>query len=300
MGPSSLDVGPFPLYTVFTMTDSHCHIHFQSYKEDMEEVIARTQTRGVRMITIGTQTSTSKYGIEVAEAHENMWCSVGLHPSHVHRQTIHEDDQEAFNTRAESFDKDYYRELIKSSSKVVAIGEVGLDFFRLPDIGKEDVMETQLINVHHALELANETDMPVILHVRDAHAEMVEVLKQYTESGRLERRGVVHCFTGTIEEARAYHDIGFYTSFTGIMTFRDKKDPEKLTPLMEVARDVPLEWMLVETDAPYLTPEPNRGKRNEPWMVIHVAEKIAKLKGVTVEEVERITDENANKLFKLA
>ncbi len=281
------------------MIDTHCHIHFRAFDADMQEVINRTLEKGVKMITIGTQTSTSKTGIEVAEANEGVWCTVGLHPSHTHRQTLHVDENESIETRAEEFDKDYYRELIASSSKVVAIGEVGLDYFRLPELGAEDVIVSQKVNVNHALELANELDLPVVLHVRDAHDDMQEILEQFTSSGRLKRRGVVHCFTGTLREAVAYHDLGFYTSFTGIVTFKDKKNPSDITPLMAVAKDLPLEWMILETDAPYLAPSPHRGERCEPWMVMSVAEKIAELKEVDVGEVERITDENAKKLFNI-
>ncbi len=283
------------------MTDSHCHIHFRAYGKDMDEVIKRTQEKGVRMITIGTQSDTSKLGVDVAEKYDGLWCTVGLHPSHTHAHTLHVDEDEAINTREETFDKDYYRKMIQSSSKVVAVGEVGLDFFRLPeDEGEaEKVRVAQESSLRSAMELANEMDLPLVLHVREAHNKMLDLISEFVERGELKKRGVVHCFTGTIDEARAYHELGFFTSFTGIITFQDRKDPTKVTPLQKVVQEVPLEWIMLETDAPYLSPHPGRGKRNEPWRVELVAEKVADLKGVSVSDVVKVTDENADKLFNI-
>ena len=149
------------------------------------------------------------------------------------------------------------------------------------------------------MELASELDLPLVLHVRDAHEKMLGLIKEFVDRGYLKKRGVVHCFTGTIEEARAYHELGFFTSFTGIITFQDRKDPTKITPLQKVVKEVPLEWMMLETDAPYLSPHPVRGKRNEPWRVELIAAKVAQLKGISISEVEMITDQNANKLFNI-
>jgi TatD DNase family protein len=283
------------------MIDTHCHIHFRAYGDDMDEVIKRTQDRRVRMITIGTQSDTSKDGIKVAEKHEGLWCTVGLHPSHTHAHTLHVDEDESINTREETFDKDFYRDLARSSNKVVAIGEVGLDYFRLPEdlTEAEKVKSAQESSLRSAIELADEIDLPLVLHVRDAHEKMIEIIKEFVDDDRLSRRGVVHCFTGTIEEARAYHGLGFYTSFTGIITFEDRKDPAKVTPLQKVVQDVPLEWLMLETDSPYLTPHPFRGERNEPWRVESIGEKVSFLKGVSIKEVEEVTDSNAKKLFRI-
>lgn len=279
------------------MIDTHCHIHFRAYKDNMNEVLERTRARGVKMITIGTQTSTSKEAVEIASAHPDIWCTVGLHPSHTHAHTLHTDQNEAIQTRAETFDQDYYRSLITSSSKVVAIGEVGLDYYRLPEEGAADVIEAQKRELWKAIELATETDLPLVLHIRDAHADMLEIIRQAQSKQMMGKGAVVHCFTGTTQEAQAYHALGIYTSFTGILTFKDKKHPERLTPLMETLQSIDLSWVLIETDAPYLTPHPHRGEQNEPWMVRFVAEKIAELKGLTLEEVDRITTDNAQRLF---
>ncbi|KKW35103.1 MAG: Mg-dependent DNase [Candidatus Giovannonibacteria bacterium GW2011_GWA2_53_7] len=169
------------------------------------------------------------------------------------------------------FDREAYRALATSSKKVVAIGEVGLDYYRLPSDEADTVVAAQKEHLGHALDLADELNLPVVLHVRDAHASMMAMLGAYRGVGRLARRGVVHCFTGTVDEARAYHALGFLTSFTGIVTFVDRKHPDELTELMKTVQALPLEMMLVETDAPYLAPQAHRGKRNEPWMVTLVA-----------------------------
>lgn len=280
----------------------------------MEDVIARTHEKGVGMITIGTQTSTSKEAIEVAEKYDGLWCTVGLHPSHTHPHTLHTDQNEAIKTRAEEFDKEYYRELVESSDKVVAIGEVGLDYYRLEKSVKQhpgldyaldytdeakEVIEQQKQELWKALELATEVDLPLVLHVRDAHADMLAMIQYAQAKGMINKGAVIHCFTGTTEEAHAYHDLGIYTSFTGIITFKDKKNPEAITPLMQTVKDLPLEWMMIETDAPYLAPHPHRGQQNEPWMVTFVAEKIAELKGLDVAEVDKITTENAKRFFSI-
>ena len=280
------------------MTDTHCHIHFRAYRDDLEAVITRNQEKGVRMVTIGTNVATSREAVAAAERF-GIWCTVGLHPSHTSEHTLHVDEDEAIQLGVEFFDADVYRTLVHSSKRVVGIGEVGLDFFRLPDDeqARREVVRAQTMAVEAALELANEEQLPVVLHVRDAHAPMQDILRRFTEGGKLSRRGVVHCFTGTLDEARAYHALGFFTSLTGIITFPDRKNPARRSPIQEMVARLPLEWTMVETDAPYLTPHPHRKERNEPWMVKFVAQKIAELQSISVEEVERITDENAERLF---
>ncbi|PIR47909.1 hypothetical protein COV06_00715 [Candidatus Uhrbacteria bacterium CG10_big_fil_rev_8_21_14_0_10_50_16] len=282
------------------MIDTHCHVHFQAYETNGAEVIKRSQAQGVEMITIGTQSTTSKEAIVTAESHEGIWCTVGLHPSHTHQHTLHTDQNEATEGQVENFNKEYYRDLIQRSNKVVAIGEVGLDYFRVSDEVAADVKLTQKIELWKAMELATETDLPLVLHIRDAHADMQALIRAAQEKRMISRGAVIHCFTGTTEEARAYHDLGIYTSFTGIITFRDKKHPDQLTPLMKTVQELPLEMMMIETDSPYLAPEPHRGEQNEPWMVRFVAEKIAELKGISVEEVDRITTNTAKTFFQLA
>lgn len=261
----------------------------------MDTVIQRTLQKGVRMITVGTQSTTSKNGIEVAQKYDGVYTTIGLHPNHTCEQHF-EDELEEIHTRCESFDPAYYRELAKDPN-VVAVGECGLDYYRIPgDVDRAALIVKQKEELYKQLSLADELNLPVVIHCRDAHADQVAMLKEFVEAGRLARRGVAHCFTGTIEEARAYHAIGFFTSFTGIITFPPRRG-EVTSPLQNVVRDCPLEMMMLETDAPYLTPEPHRGERNEPWMVQFVATKVAQLKEMTVEEVDRVTTKNAERLF---
>jgi TatD DNase family protein len=305
------------------LVDTHCHVHFNAYKDDMDEVIRRTLSKGVFMITVGTQTTTSANGLKVAERYDGVWATVGLHPNHLCEQEF-VDEQELGNgldgsnglkgfkakiqTRCETFDHSYYLDLARHP-KCVAIGECGLDYYRLPEnVDRDELIAKQKQTVRAHFDLAHEVGLPVVIHCRDAHADQLAIIREYVAAEKLQRRGVVHCFTGTMEEARSYVELGFLISFTGVITFPPKKQktPSPLTPLtpmtpstplQHVVRDLPLEYIMVETDAPYLTPVPHRGERNEPWMVEFVAAKIAELKGVDVEEVARVTSLNAARLF---
>lgn len=287
--------------------DTHCHVHFNAYKDDMDEVIRRSLDEGCFMITVGTQTTTSKKGIEMAEKYDGLWATVGLHPNHTCEQEFFDDDElppeeqatPKIKTRCESFDIDYYRDLAKSP-KVVAIGECGLDTYRIPEnLDREVVIKKQVEEVRAQFDLASELGLPVVIHCRDAHEEQRAIIKEYLDQGKLSRRGVIHCFTGTLDEAQKYIELGFLISFTGIITFPPRKYEGDISPLQQVVKDLPLESIMIETDAPYLTPVPFRGKRNEPYYVKHVAEKIAELKGVTIEEVMKVTLDNAIKCFNL-
>jgi TatD DNase family protein len=287
----------------FKLIDTHAHVHFQAYKDDMDEVVKRALERGIGMVTIGTQSTTSKKGIELAEKYEGVWCTIGLHPNHLHAQEFFDDnelppemkgdeDSTKVKTRSEKFDPAYYAELVKHP-KVVAIGEFGLDYFRIPPgADLESVKADQFLAVRQQLHFATQYQKPVVIHCRDAHADQAALLKEEIDNGGLERRGVIHCFTGTAKEAAVYRELGFYVAFGGIVTFGKN--------VMEAAKEVPLEQIVLETDAPYLTPAPNRGKRNEPLGVEIVAQKIAELKGISLEEVAKVTTENAQKLFGLS
>lgn len=286
--------------------DTHCHVHFQAYREDMDDIIRRSLDAGVGMITVGTQSTTSKNGIALAEQYDGVWCTIGLHPNHLHAQEfldenelppgikddIAEGDGPAkIKTRAERFDPEYYRALVRHP-KVVAIGEFGLDYYRLPPNVDADKMKAdQADAVRAQLQFATETVKPVVIHCRDAHQDQAQLLREAIARGGLARRGVIHCFTGTAEEAAMYRELGFLVSITGIVTFGKN--------VQEAVRDIPLDQIMLETDAPYLTPAPFRGKRNEPRYVEYVAQKVAELKGVSVDEVAKVTTENAMKLFQL-
>lgn len=281
------------------LIDSHCHVHFNAYREDMDEVIKRTLDLGVFMVTVGTQKDTSRKGLEVAEGYDGLWATVGLHPNHTVEQEFWDDDElppeeqtlPKTKTRAEVFDMDYYRKLAKHP-KCVGIGEFGLDYYRIPDgVDRAQVIRRQEETLRAQFDLASEMDKPVVIHCRDAYPQQAVMIREAIGEGKLARRGVIHCFTGTLQEAQVFLDLGFYISFSGILTFGKN--------LQEVARMLPLEKLLVETDAPYLTPAPDRGKRNEPWRVEYVAQKLAELKGVTFDEVAEQTVKNSKQIFGL-
>lgn len=291
------------------LIDTHCHVHFQAYKDDMDEVVKRALENGVGMITVGTQSTTSKKGIELAEKYDGVWATIGLHPNHLHKQEFFDENElpnetqislengvstnaaEKIKTRAESFDAEYYRELAKHP-KVVAIGEFGLDYYRVPPgVDLYQLKEDQKSACREQLRFASEVNKPVVIHCRDAHEDQAALIREEIARGGLTRRGVIHCFTGTAQEAAVYHELGFMVSITGIVTFGKN--------VQEAVRQIPLEQIMLETDAPYLTPAPHRGKRNEPKYVEQVAKMVAELHGVSVEEVARITTENAIRLFGL-
>jgi len=283
----------------FKLIDTHCHAHFQAYKEDMDAVVERALSQGIRLITVGTQSTTSKTGIDLAEKYDGVWAAIGLHPSHLHAQEFFDDNElppskrvtGKIKTRAEHFDPEYYRQLA-AHPKVVGIGEFGLDYFHHPPgLDVEQMKTDQKISVREQLKFASSVDKPVIIHCRDAHPEQHELLQSEIENGGLKRRGVIHCFTGSVSEAANYLELGFLISVTGIVTFSKE--------LQATVKQIPLDKLMIETDAPYLTPAPHRGKRNEPSYVKLVAEKIAEIKGISLEEVATVTTTNAIRLFKL-
>ena len=298
-----------PLRTIMFF-DSHCHIHFNAYRDDMDDVINRTLASGVFMMTVGTQQVTSRRGLEVAERFEGVWASVGLHPNHLVAQSFFDDDELApeesatpqIKTRAEIFDADYYRTLAQHP-KCVAIGECGLDYYRMPeDVDRDENISLQKKTVRAQFDLADELNLPVIIHCRDAYADQLEIVREYVAAGKLERRGVVHCFAGNLEEARAFVEQGFLLGFTGVITYPPRKTDvlvDGLTMSQQVIREIPLDHILIETDSPYLTPVPHRGKRSEPYFVKFVAQKVSDIKQISIDEVERTTFENAKRLFRI-
>jgi TatD DNase family protein len=213
-----------------------------------------------------------------------VYAAIGLHPVHTYQQMLDEEESH-FNSRAESFDEEFYTSLLYRNT--VAIGECGLDYYRLPAQGQEAVIRKQKTEFIKQLEFAKKHRLPVIIHCRDAYSDLIEILKnEYSDLP-----GVAHSFTDTWETAKKFLDLGFYIALNGILTF-DKTDK-----LAEVVRNSPFDRLLIETDAPYLTPPPNRGKRNEPGYVKYVAAKIAQIKKMDVEEVGQKTFDNACELF---
>lgn len=286
--------------SVSPIIDTHCHVHFNAYKQDMDEVIKHALAVGVFMITVGTQQDTSRRAVEVAEKYDGVWATIGLHPSHTSEQSFEDDDEtptSTIKTRSEEFDPAFYRELAQNK-KVVAIGECGLDYYHLPEnILVEEAKKKQKIALCAQLDLADELGLPVIIHSREAHTDQMEILREYIAAGKLTRRGVAHCFTGTLEEANDYINLGFLISVTGIIAFSPRKSDGSISPLQKIIQQISLESVMVETDAPYLAPPPYRGKRNEPAYVIEVAKKLAELHGKSLEEVIEATNNNAKRFF---
>jgi TatD DNase family protein len=276
----------------------------------MDDVIKRTLKKGVFMITVGTQKDTSKNGLLVSEKYDGLWASVGLHPNHLVAQSFFDDDElppekqttNKIKTRTEDFDYEYFRKLAQHP-KCVAIGECGLDFHRIPEeANKDEVIEKQYEVVRQHFDLATEMNLPIIIHCRDGYDEQADLVFEYTKEGKLQAGGVVHCFSGNLEQANKFIDLGLYVSFTGTITFPARKKDvliDGLTEIQNVVKNIPLEKILIETDSPYLTPLPYRGKRNEPSYVEFVAQKVAYLKNVSVDHVAKQTTLNAKKLFKL-
>lgn len=265
------------------MIDTHVHLDFKEFDRDREEAIKRFfDAGGEKMINVGCDLASSERSVELAEKNENIFASVGVHP--------HD---------AENLDKTVLERLeeLVVKEKVMAMGEIGLDFFR--DLSPREI---QIEAFRSQIELAKKHKKPVIIHCRDAYVDMVEILKSSKVSGWM---GVMHCFLGSWPIAEELLKMGFYLGFTGAITYPKKrllKDPLGLNfnvepEIFKVIKNTPLDRILIETDCPYLAPVPRRGERNEPMFVKHVAEKIAELKGISFEEVEKVTSENARKLF---
>ena len=274
--------------------DIHSHVNFKAFDEDRDEVIKRALENDTWVINVGTQIDTSKKAVEMANQYkEGVYAIIGLHP--IHTGASYHDEKELgeggkeFTSRGENFDKDAYRELLKDP-KVVGIGECGLDYFRLT----EESVEKQKNDFIAQIELANEFNKPLMLHIRNnpedkshnAYADALEILKACSKV-----KGDVHFFAGSVEDAKAFVDFGFTLSFTGVITFASSYD--------EVIKATPLDMIMSETDSPYVTPAPHRGKRNEPVYVSEVVKKIAQIKGLPDVEVAQAIRNNAKRVFDI-
>jgi TatD DNase family protein len=283
-----------------TFFDTHCHAQFSAYTDDADFVVQETLQANTWMILVGTQSTTSQNAITIAKRFsEGVFAAIGLHPNHLHVMHFDEDEL-SVQTRSERFDTQYYDALARDPH-VVAVGECGIDLYRLPEsLDRDAVLETQKEQFRLQIAFADTHNLPLIIHCRDAHKEVLAILRDTIARGGAKRRGVVHSFTGTWQEAEQYVALGFYIGFNGIITFPPRKTaPEAHEALLEAVRNVPLDRLLIETDAPYLSPVPKRGERNHPAHVRYVAERVAQLRGVTVEEIAARTTENARKLFSI-
>ena len=269
--------------------DAHTHIHFLAYKDDREEVLDRAKKAGVRMITVGTQNSTSISAVEFARANPGwVWATAGFHPGHFATEW-HHDKNEQIESDKEIFDLAKLKE-IASAPEVVAIGECGLDYFRIPE---EDVAtrKMQKEGFIAQLHLARDLQKPLMIHCRAAFQDLLEILERHRDSLNSPCPGAIHFFSGNLEEAKKLLELGFVFTFGGVVTFSRDYD--------EVVKLIPLERILPETDAPYVAPNPYRGKRNEPVYVLETIKKLAELKGVSVEEFAEATLQTAIKVFNL-
>ena len=249
--------------------DSHSHLDDDRFNEDRDVLIKSLKENKVDIaINVGADLETSINSVKLADKYDNIYATVGVHPhsaSEVTEETL-----------------DQFREMAKNE-KVVAIGEIGLDFYY--DNSPRDIQRKWF---KEQINLAKELDLPVVIHSRDATKETFDIIKE-AQDGSL--RGVLHCFSGSVEMAMEYIKLGFYISLGGPVTFKNAR------VVREVAEAVPLDKLLIETDCPYLTPEPYRGKRNEPMFVSYVAEKIAEIKNIPVEELAKATSKNTKDLF---
>lgn len=252
--------------------DSHAHLNDERFDEDREELINSLQEKGVDLVlNPGACIETSKSSVELANKYDFIYAAVGVHPHDVGDMT--EEDIETL------------RKLALENDKVKAIGEIGLDYY-YDTYPREDQKKW----FKRQIELANELKLPIIIHDRDAHGDTFEIIKN-TKSPEI--GCVLHCYSGNVELAREYVKMGCYISIPGTVTFKNNKKT------VEVVKEIPLEYLLIETDSPYMAPVPNRGKRNDPSMVQFVADKIAQEKGISYEQVCEATKENAKRFFNI-
>jgi TatD DNase family protein len=250
--------------------DTHCHLDFPEYAGKLDEVLGRARAAGVGVcVTIGTELKRFPGVRVVAEAHDHVWCSVGVHPHESEKELL--DDETALLAEA-------------AHPKVVGIGETGLDYYY-----EHSPREPQQKNFRNHIAAARKCGLPVIVHTRDADDDTIAILRDEMSKGDF--TGLIHCFTGTQKLADAALALGLYISVSGIATFKNS------APLRDVIKSVPLERLLVETDAPFLAPVPHRGRTNEPAFVVHTATMLAELKGVTPDELARATTDNFFRLF---
>ena len=279
-----------PLYfIIFMLIDTHSHINFNAYKDDFKQVIARSLANNVWMINIGTKYETSKRAIEIAKNYkQGVYAAIGFHPLY---------------SQEEEFNCGQYKELTKNK-KVVAIGEIGLDYYYKPKtkIRLKLFKEKQKEVLLKQLDLAKELNLPVIFHCRMGHQDLIDILNEQLTTNNEQIMGVIHCFTGNWEQAKKYLEIGLFLGFNGII-FKDIKGIN----FKEIIKKIPLEKIFLETDCPYLMPlsvevlaKPGSSSiRNEPIYIEYIAQEIAKIKNISFKQVAEITSKNAKNLFKI-
>lgn len=277
------------------LIDSHTHLHLTAFDADRESVLASMERDGVGAVTVGTNQNTSKQAIALAESSDRVFATVAYHPEHLTSTYIDPSEDIAY----QKFDKDEIEVIARSSKKVVAIGETGLDYYRMDegiDIEKAKFYQQEVFEWH--LDLAESMNLPVIIHVRDAFDDLISIISKRRSTG-YKQNIVIHCFTGDWKVAQKLLDLDCYLSFTGIITFKPRASDDPEDHVHRVIEQMPINRLMIETDAPWLAPEPYRGKRNEPGYVIHVAEKVASLRLMSLDEVMKQTTDNAEGFFML-
>jgi TatD DNase family protein len=254
--------------------DTHCHVYDEKYIEGSIEVIKKSIQEGVGLFMIpGDNLINSKKAIELANLFSEVYCAIGVHPSDVMGLDVNESINEL-------------KKMFLTSNKIKAIGEIGLDKYWVKD---EEIINKQKEFFIKQIQLANELKLPIIIHDRDAHEETLKILKEHKPL----YGGVMHCFSGSVEYLKEILKLGLYIGLDGPVTYKNAITPK------EVASFVPLDKLLVETDSPYLTPTPNRGKINYPYYVKYVIDEICRIKSIDSREIEKATCENGKKLFKI-
>ena len=287
------------------LIDTHAHLNFKAYKDDVDEVIKRALAKQVLVINVGSQYSTSVRAVEMAQKYKELYAVIGLHPIHLEKSIyLHKDDKELEEveilTNGEIFDYQKYLELAQDP-KVVAIGEVGLDYYHMPQLLNDKLRSVSPISEElyrieavknkqkkifiEFIKLANEVKKPIVIHCREAYDDLLDILSKNT----VKKKGVIHSFVGSFKTARKFIDLGFKIGLNGIITYGISYD--------RLIKEIKLKDIVIETDCPYLTPVPHKGERNEPVLVELVAQKIADIKGLTLAEVAKITTQNAKTVF---
>ncbi len=278
------------------LIDTHAHVNFNVFKNDADKIIQNSLTENVWMIIVGADYKTSKRAFEYANKYEKgVYAAVGLHPMHLSVIKAECDDYN-FITRGEEFNYDVYEKLAKFE-KVVAIGEIGLDYYYINN--NKNIKEIKKIQKQvfvKQLLLARRLNLPVIIHCRQAHDDMFDILKEFKQDNKElfninKPWGVMHCFSGDENLAWKYFGLGLLISFTGLITFSKQWD--------DLIRKLPNDKFLIETDCPFMTPEPFRGKRNQPDFVKLTAKRIADIKCISIQKIAEWTTNNAKKLFKI-
>ncbi len=255
------------------LIDSHCHLDMEAYHDDLQDVLLRAQNNQIQhLITIGIDLQSSEKAIQLAQRHSHISATIGVHPHDVAHAS-----QEVYQSLGDLVERHRHH--------IVGYGEIGLDYFK-------NYADPTIQKKHFVFQLgyAKELGLPIVIHDRNAHNDILQILKKEELP---EKGGVMHCYSGDLDFAKKVLDLGLYISIPGVVTFKNAQE------LQDVARKVPLERMLVETDSPFLSPHPRRGKRNEPTMVLYTAAKIAELRDISLEDVARQTTENCCNLFNI-